>query len=453
VSDGTNTSAVETVSLSVTNSNDNTPGGNTDSYGLNEGATLNEPAITGVLANDSDADGDPPTASLASGPANSSSFTLNPDGPFTYQHDGGETTNDSFTYTVSDGTTSTTATVTLVIDPVNDAPTGNADSYVIINNTTLSVATSGGVLANDSDAEADTLTAVLVTAPGNGTLTLQSDGSFVYTADSGFNGTDSFEYRVTDGLANSTPITVTLTVTAVVTPLPDSPSVDVDPEPEPEPETLPEEDTELPTANVEPAVVNEPGTTVTSPTEEALTEAVIVLAAPSTSPSDSIAAFLTVQSRDEQQLNDAAQQTTRVLNSADVNSHVQLTPLDFGSSSGLDFGDENLSFVIDTAYLTQLEAVDGEVLSEAAIETWVTGSAVMTGTGLSVGYIVWMIRGGYLMASLMSVLPVWQNVDPLHVLDALADDDDDDESLEEMIEKAEQNQDSSSEDDRKRTQA
>ena len=59
------------------------------------------------------------------------------------------------------------------------------------------------------------LTAQLVTGPANGTLTLNADGSFSYTPNAGFWGTDSFTYTATDGPATSTPATVTITVYSV----------------------------------------------------------------------------------------------------------------------------------------------------------------------------------------------------------------------------------------------
>ena len=74
----------------------------------------------GVLNNDSDPEGSPLTVSLVSGPAHAASFTLNADGSFQYTHDGSETTADSFTYRLSDGSATRTATVNLTIAPVND---------------------------------------------------------------------------------------------------------------------------------------------------------------------------------------------------------------------------------------------------------------------------------------------------------------------------------------------
>jgi VCBS repeat-containing protein len=70
------------------------------------------------------------------------------------------------------------------------------------------------VLGNDSDADGDALTAALVSGPGNGTLLLNGDGSFSYTPNADFNGTDGFTYSAGDGALSDT-ATVTITVNAV----------------------------------------------------------------------------------------------------------------------------------------------------------------------------------------------------------------------------------------------
>jgi hypothetical protein len=72
-----------------------------------------------------------------------------------------------------------------------------------------------GVLSNDSDPVGLDLTAVLVTGPTNGTLTLGANGNFLYTPTSNFFGTDSFTYRASNGTTASAPVTVTLNVTPV----------------------------------------------------------------------------------------------------------------------------------------------------------------------------------------------------------------------------------------------
>ena len=68
------------------------------------------------------------------------------------------------------------------------------------------------MLANDSDADGDPLSATVVDQPQFGTLTPNPDGSFSYTPQAGFVGADSFTYRASDGLLNSELTTVSIQV-------------------------------------------------------------------------------------------------------------------------------------------------------------------------------------------------------------------------------------------------
>jgi VCBS repeat-containing protein len=94
----------------------------------------------------------------------------------------------------------------------NAPPTANDDSYSLNEDGTLNVSGPAGVLSNDTDAQA--LTAALVTDVANGTLVLNANGSFTYTPDPDFNGTDQFVYQANDGSLTDQ-ATVTLTVNAV----------------------------------------------------------------------------------------------------------------------------------------------------------------------------------------------------------------------------------------------
>ncbi len=185
-----------------------------DAYTTNEDTAL-YPAAPGLLANDTDVDADSLTALLVSGPAHGA-LTLNPDGSFSYTPAANWSGGDSFTYQVSDGTfTSNTATVNINVGAVNDAPTAVDDAYTIAEDTPLAVALPG-LLANDTDVEAEALTAFLVSGPTHGTLTLNADGSFSYMPDADWNGSDTFTYRASDGSASSLPASVTITVTEVL---------------------------------------------------------------------------------------------------------------------------------------------------------------------------------------------------------------------------------------------
>ena len=73
------------------------------------------------------------------------------------------------------------------------------------------------MLANDTDADGDSLTAAVVTSVSHGTLTLNPNGGFSYVPTAAYVGPDSFTYQANDGTANSNTATVSLTVTATNT--------------------------------------------------------------------------------------------------------------------------------------------------------------------------------------------------------------------------------------------
>ena len=211
--DGPAESNVATVSLTVTPVND-APVAVADSYSTAEDTALTVTALLGVLANDTDADGNPLTALQVVGPTHGT-LTLAADGSFVYTPAADYSGPDSFTYKANDGTAeSNVATVSLTVTAVNDAPVAVADSYSTAEDTALTVA-APGVLANDTDADGNPLTAIKVTDPAHGTLTLNGDGSFVYTPAADYSGPDSFTYKANDGTAESNVATVSLTVTAV----------------------------------------------------------------------------------------------------------------------------------------------------------------------------------------------------------------------------------------------
>ena len=122
---------------------------------------------------------------------------------------------DSFTYKANDGAAdSNTATVNVTVDAVNDVPVAVDDEYGVPGDTTL-VVEAPRVLENDSDADGNTLSSVLVSTTSHGSLTLNLDGSFTYTPVASYDGSDSFMYKDNDGTADSNTVTVNISVHAV----------------------------------------------------------------------------------------------------------------------------------------------------------------------------------------------------------------------------------------------
>ncbi len=210
--DGTADSNVATVSLTINAVND-APVAVNDAYSTNEDIAMSI-ATPGVLDNDTDVEGNPLTAALI-GNVSHGTLALNADGSFVYTPTANYNGSDSFTYRANDGIAdSNVATVNLTVNAVNDAPVAVNDAYTTNEDVAMTIV-APGVLGNDTDVDDNPLTAALVGDVMHGTLTLNADGSFVYTPAVNYNGSDSFTYRANDGTANSNITTVSLTINAV----------------------------------------------------------------------------------------------------------------------------------------------------------------------------------------------------------------------------------------------
>ena len=208
-SDGIDVSDTRTFSITITPVND-PPVAIPDIYEVDEDRTLSVLA-PGVLGNDTDPDGDPLSAARVAGPANGT-LTSNGNGSFTYRPARDFHGTDSFTYAASDGESSSAATVTITVRPVNDAPTAQGQLYLARAGRTLVVG-APGVLAGARDADGDPLVAIRRSNPRRGTLNLSTDGSFTYRPAAGvLFGFDTFTYVASDGSATSPERTATLLI-------------------------------------------------------------------------------------------------------------------------------------------------------------------------------------------------------------------------------------------------
>ena len=175
--------------------------------------TLNDGTTTSVLDNDTDPENNPITAQLVTTSVNGT-LILNANGTFSYTHDGSATSTDTFFYRATDGfIPGNTVSVTIYI---NDPPVAVTETIAVLEAgtaTTLNDGVTTSLLANDTDTDGDPLTAVLVTNPTEGTLTLNLNGTFSYVHGGGNLSSDSFTYSANDGKINSAPVMVSITVT------------------------------------------------------------------------------------------------------------------------------------------------------------------------------------------------------------------------------------------------
>jgi len=179
----------------------------------NVSETTDEDQSVEVQLNGNDNDGDSVTFSIVSNPSNGSLGSIN-DNKVTYTPSQDFNGTDTFTYKANDGTLdSNTATVTLTVNSINDAPTTVDVSVEMDEN--LSIDRIVGITLEGNDVDGDNLTYSIVSDPSNGSLSAISSNTVTYTPTQDFNGTDTFTYKANDGTVDSNTSTVTITVDAV----------------------------------------------------------------------------------------------------------------------------------------------------------------------------------------------------------------------------------------------
>jgi hypothetical protein len=205
-------------SLDITPVNDAPTALNDIPAAVDEGGT----AIFDLVVNDFDIDNalDLNSIAIIGAPANGS-LIVNGNGTVTYTHDGSETISDSFSYTIADisGAISNIATVTITINPVNDAPSAVDDVQAVNEGNAINI----DLAANDVDVDnaLDLNSIVIVGAPVNGTVIVNGNGTVDYTHDGSETSNDSFTYTIAD---ISGVISNVATVNIVVNSVNDSPT-------------------------------------------------------------------------------------------------------------------------------------------------------------------------------------------------------------------------------------
>ncbi|WP_421809205.1 gliding motility-associated C-terminal domain-containing protein [Flagellimonas sp.] len=202
---------------------DDLPVANADAFTMDENDTLNEDVST----NDVEIDGDDLVYHLISGPSHAASFTFNPDGTFSYEHDGDESGSDSFTYNFEDEVSFTqTVTATLTINNVNDVPEGGNISVDVIQDAGYTFAAEDFTFSDDDPS--DGFNGIqIISLPSKGTLTYNGNPVsvndmitdvtlLVYTTASGEFGANytSFSFKVKDGSDALSATTYSATIAA-----------------------------------------------------------------------------------------------------------------------------------------------------------------------------------------------------------------------------------------------
>ena len=352
----------------------------------------------------------------------------------------------SFTITVQVQDTAgltRSADMTILIDNVNVPPVAVNDQYTLEQFQTLTTVTMNGVIANDSDADSLSITASVVQGPQHGTLTFNADGTFLYVPDDLYFGLDSFTYVLSDGLESSSVTTVSLTV-GLVAPGGGGLGGDTDADSTgdigagdgaADGDATDTTDTDDDSASSDAS--NNSGTTSSSviggwARDEALDE---VPPPTDDTPEDFFVRHISIGD---------LQGGTRVAHTAHstlrdtVQRFSDLIPvikdLVPDSLHGLTHAiiENHAMWNELNSFRDQLESQQN---SSAFVEDIVVGTTTAVTGGLTVGYVIWLIRGGSLLATMVSVMPTWMSFDPLPVMDRFEEErsEEDQESLASIV--------------------
>ena len=208
IDDGNGGTATGTVEVNVAAVNDAPDAGAIPPQTVDEDGTI---AGLDLTAGASDVEGDAVT--LIGATAANGTVQINPDGTVNYTPLADFNGDDTITYTLSDGNGgTTTATVAVTVNPVNDAPTsGRPLSRTVDEDGAIA---SIDVLQRANDVEGDTITVTAANA-NNGTVTINADGTLGYTPDADFNGADTITYTLDDGNGGTATGRVEVTVNDV----------------------------------------------------------------------------------------------------------------------------------------------------------------------------------------------------------------------------------------------
>jgi CSLREA domain-containing protein len=440
---GSGESPTSTPTAAVTNVNDS-PVALNDNLNVNEDNTITFTSATALLANDSDIDGDTLAMSGITQPANGS-LVDNGDGTLTYTPDGNFYGIDSFTYSISDGNGGTAnGTAMIVVAPVGDTPQ-------VTHGSTFAEIQSGLIFINRNANDGPEVTHFKISGITNGTLYLAdgvtqiADGDFITVtqgqaglrftpaatsvADGSFNvesSEDGISVASQSGVATST-------ITVMASAPPPSEPEDDPAQPDPEPDVTDEETQTESEIAEDFAVETEIQTEVSSAGSAATPQISNVQITAKPSFESGVSSFKSADfDRDDDRMPERSKQLfpqpLKMLLEAKTLGELKiaLTKLDITRLSP-----EGYQLVRNS-----LDAIKEEVSREILLGKTVLGSAIATSVGLSAGYVIWMLKGGSLLASVLSSLPAWQLTDPLAILvGTKGDQDDDDESLETIIEK------------------
>ena len=345
-------------------------------------------------------------------------------------------------FATSSGSESASADLLIDITPVNDAPVakGPGNTVVLPGGLSFNPLAAGNAI----DVDDSSLRAELVGLPANGQLIVDPDGQFTYRPNDNFSGTDTFSYEVVDAGGLSSLVEVELTVGGVVfqqnvqTVVEDQITISESSTNETPIDESSDPDTSSSDLNPPSTAVEGTPPTTTSDQEQKknIFNPLLQEASDSDEEQELVGGLIPLRtdsaSAEEQQRRDSRTDTLGVSQSGSEQS------FELNSRAIAQNVVEQQRRVLSRKTTTQLDQALDQVtedLEKPRMDQVVFGTASVSLGGFSVGYILWLLRGGSLVASMLTSIPAWRMIDPLPVLDFLESSDEDGDSLDSLIDR------------------
>ncbi|MCA9081806.1 MAG: cadherin-like domain-containing protein, partial [Planctomycetaceae bacterium] len=351
----------------------------------------------------------------------------------------------------------------VTITPVNDAPQAAGESFFVQSDQVLTIGAPGGLLANDADPDSGGLFVVNVSAASLGSLSWSPDGSFTYDPAGGQSGREVITYQVSDGQTLSNVVSLTIDVqlpAAVVTPTTES-------------------DTTSGTDSTTSTDGDATTTTQDAPSTDAGTMGGTTTSGPPVGSSgpggdglvdvldddtDDDLNYLAMLNRPSGLVSESPENASNAPASLFENSPgnnssrdtdgQRLDALDGDGQDSNRMGGigyvmgryelpllsaQQLQHMLQSESVwEQLDQVEQSIESSASTSDFFVNTTTVTfSTSITLGAVLWTLRGGMLLTTMVAQMPAWRIVDPLVVLESLGSgsDNEDDESLQSMVDR------------------
>ena len=444
--------------LSVTATND-APIAVTDVFGLDEDTTTNF-TLANLLSNDGDPDGDSLSFVTITQPVNgtithngiavTAMMAVPINATLVYTPDENFNGTDSATYRISDGSTTTAGTIQFAVAPVDDPPVA-VDDFISSDNASAIDLTGTVLIGNDIDPDNQRLQVVISSQPIHGEVTLLN-GKLHYIPDPEYAGVDTFTYRLNDGSFISNDATVTLTIDGITTGDSEPNSGDANPSEDTNQSETPSDDNEEDPSEQAQSTDNDQQDNsgdgdngigdVVTPNQPANTEdsdtADVISDQSTADASNGQASGFDEESEESSRLRVTNYQAILVGDQLRTTSSISTNLITAGLINAASQISENPQIqpnVLAASFFEQLDSVTTELKNDAFVQSGSVATVAGISGVLTVGYVLWMVRSGFLVASFVSTMPAWQMVDPLAVVEYSSSsiEEGDDDALEDMV--------------------